>query len=1002
MNFYTNVKTYGNRILVRGIDKGARFKTREDFKPTLFLKSNNKTKYKTLNGEYVEPIQPGSIKDCKEFYNKYSELENFKIYGNERYLYQYISEMYPDDEIKYDFSLIKTYIIDIEVESENGFPDVESVSEKILLITIKDLNSNQIHTWGKGPYYDSNVNYRSFSNEYDLLSDFIHWWSEEKNTPDIVSGWNSTLYDIPYITRRIDRVLGEKYKNMLSPWGLVSEKEVYTIGRKHISYDIQGISQLDYLDLYKKFTYKNQESYRLDYIAEVELDQRKLDHSEFDTFKDFYTKDWKKFVSYNIIDVQLVDRLEDKMKLIDLAITMAYDAKVNYEDIFSQVRMWDTIIYNYLKKRNIVIPPKASSVKTEKYAGAFVKEPIPGVYDWIVSFDLTSLYPSLIMGFNISPETLIENKHPSITIDKVLNQELTFESYKDYSVCANGSMYRKDIRGFLPELMEKIFKERSIYKKKMLEAKNQYEKTPSKELEKEIARCTNIQMARKVQLNSAYGSVGNNYFRYYKLENAEAITLSGQVAIRWIENKLNQYLNKILKTNGVDYVIAVDTDSVVGDTEVYINSEKIKIEDIYDNVCNESNLICKRDENDYIHNVSELSLYTKSYDGENLIDDKIIHIMKHKVKKKFYKVTVNENEVILTEDHSLIVERCGKLISVKPQDVIEDDIFVNIDDTGQCLKTAYKCGENLVLRLKIECLGEIECDVYDLETAKTNKFFGNDILIHNSVYLNMGSLVETVFKGREKTNEIVVSFLDKICKVELEKYIESCYQELADYVNAYEQRMKMKREIIAERGIWTAKKRYILNVWDSEGVRYEEPKLKMMGIEAIKSSTPAWCRKMLKKSFKILMTGNESDIITFIDNCREEFKTLSPEQIAFPRTASDVNKYSSPINIYMPKCPIQVRGALLFNHYIKKNNLTYKYSLINNGEKVKYVFLKKPNIIHENVIAFIQDFPRELGLDKYVDYDLQFEKSFLDPLKSIMDTIGWNTENKITLDSLFI
>jgi len=271
----------------------------------------------------------------------------------------------------------------------------------------------------------------------------------------------------------------------------------------------------------------------------------------------------------------------------------------------------------------------------------------------------------------------------------------------------------------------------------------------------------------------------------------------------------------------------------------------------------------------------------------------------------------------------------------------------------------------------------------------------------DSIYLNMGPLVERIFKGREKTTEGIVSFLDKVCQVELEKYIEGCYQELATYVNAYDQKMQMKRENIAERGIWTAKKRYILNVWDSEGVRYEEPKLKMMGIEAVKSSTPAPCRKMIKDGLKLMMSGTEEDVINFIDKCREEFKSLPPEQIAFPRTASDVRKYHSSATIYAQKTPIHIRGALLFNHYIKEKKLTNKYSLISNGEKVKFIFLKKPNIIQENVISFIQDFPKELGLDKYIDYDLQFEKSFVDPLKSILDSIGWNVEKTVNLELFF-
>jgi DNA polymerase elongation subunit (family B) len=820
----------GDHFLVRGYDNGEHFMIREKFSPTLFVPAKKQTKYQTLSGDYVEPIEPGSVRECRDFIKKYDGVEGFKIYGNDRYIYQYISDKYSEEQIIFDIDKVKLATIDIEVASENGFPDVESAAEEVLLITIQDYSTKQIYTWGLGKFQNnqSNVRYRAFSTEYDLLNDFIHWWMD--NTPEVVTGWNSKLYDIPYIVRRLDRVLGEKLMKRMSPWGLVTEDETYIKGRKYISYDIGGISQLDYLDLYKKFTYTNQESYRLDYIANVELGQKKLDHSEFDTFKDFYTKGWQKFVEYNIKDVELVDRLEDKMKLIELALTMAYDAKVNYEDVFFQVRMWDTIIYNYLKRRNIVIPPKEKSDKDSKYAGAYVKEPIPGMYDWVVSFDLNSLYPHLIMQYNISPETLLEERHPSVTVDKILNQELTFELYKDKAVCANGAMFRKDVRGFLPELMEKIYKDRTIYKKKMLVAKQEYQKKKTKELEKEIARCNNIQMARKIQLNSAYGAIGNQYFRYYKLANAEAITLSGQVSIRWIESKVNMYLNKVLKSKDIDYVIASDTDSI---------------------------------------------------------------------------------------------------------------------------------------------------------------------------YLNMGPLVESVYKGREKTPQSVVSFLDKVCRVELENYIEGCYQELAEYVNAYDQKMQMKRENIAERGIWTAKKRYILNVWDSEGVRYEEAKLKIMGIEAIKSSTPAPCRKMIKDGLKLMMSGTEEEVIDFIDQCRENFKKLPPEEIAFPRTASDVRKYHSSSSIYAPKTPIHVRGALLFNYYVKEKKLTNKYSLINNGEKVKYLFLKKPNIIQENVISFIQEFPKELALDKYIDYELQFEKSFLDPLKSILDTIGWNVEKTVNLDLFF-
>jgi len=830
MRFYTNVHQRFDEILVRGYENGKHFTARETFQPTFFVPSKRNSKYKTLEGQSVEPIKPGKISECKQFIDKYSEVDNFDVYGNDRYICQYISEKYPEEEIKFDISKIKLVTIDIEVAAESGFPNVFDCAEELLAITLQDYTTKKIICFASRPFNNTreDVRYVQCTDEYNLIDRFLEYW--ERNTPEVITGWNCELYDIPYIVGRIERLMGEKKVRKLSPWGYVRKKDFVVQGRKQISCEMAGISVIDYLDLYRKFTYTNQESYRLDHIAFVELGKKKLDHSEFDTFRDFYTGNWQKFIEYNIIDVELVDQLEDKMKLIELCLTMAYDAKVNYTDVFFQVRTWDSIIYNYLKRKNVVIPPKVRTDKDSQYAGAYVKEPIPGKYDWVVSFDLNSLYPHLIMQYNISPETLLDQRHPSVNVDKILSEEVTFEMFKDYAVCANGAMYRKDIKGFLPELMEKMYNERVIFKKKMIEAKKAYEKQKTKTLEKEIARCNNIQMAKKISLNSAYGAIGNQYFRYFKLANAEAITLSGQVSIRWIENRMNRKLNKILNTEDVDYVIASDTDSI---------------------------------------------------------------------------------------------------------------------------------------------------------------------------YLNLGPFIDAVYQGREKTTEGIVSFLNKVCEVEFEKYIESSYQALANYVNAYDQKMFMKRENIADRGIWTAKKRYILNVWDSEGVRYADAKLKIMGIEAVKSSTPAPCRTMIKEGLKVMMSGTEDEMIDYIDSCRTKFKSLSPEEISFPRTASNVVKYKGTNNIYEKGTPMHVRGALLYNFYVKENKLDKKYAYIQNGEKIKFCYLKNPNPIRENVMSFIQDFPKELNLEKFIDYDTQFDKAFLDPMKAVLNAIGWSDEKKITLESFF-
>ncbi len=527
--------------------------------------------------------------------------------------------------------------------------------------------------------------------------------------------------------------------------------------------------------------------------------------------------------------INSVDQIQqDKMKLMDLAFTLAYDAKVNLEDVFSQVRMWDSIIYNYLRKRDIVIPPKHRNQKSDKYAGAYVKEPKPGRYDWVVNFDLNSLYPHLIMQYNISPETLRETRHPSASVEGILNGEVSIDG--DDCVCANGAQYRKDVRGFLPELMQKIYDERKIYKGNMIEAKKKYEKEPTLTLEKQISKFNNFQMARKIQLNSAYGAIGNEYFRYYKLANAEAITLSGQVSIRWIENKMNDYLNKLLQTNSKDYVIASDTDSI---------------------------------------------------------------------------------------------------------------------------------------------------------------------------YLNLGPLVDKFFSNRVSDKSKVVSLLDKICKEKIEPYIDSSYEELATYVQAYEQKMIMKRENIADRGIWTAKKRYILNVWDSEGVRYKEPKMKIMGLETARSSVPQYFRDRLKKAFRLIMSADNETVIEFIDNCKKETREAVVSDIAFPRGCNGVTKYNHPYEIYQKGTPIHVRGALLYNHYIKDKKIQHKNAFIQEGEKIKFVYLKTPNPIQENVISFFQDLPSEFNLTKYIDHDKQFEKAFYEPLRNVLECIGWKPERSGSLMEFF-
>lgn len=830
--FYTNACLYGKNVLVRGWDDDLcdHFQEKIEFHPTMYLKTNKPSVYKTLDGSPVSPVKPGNLKEAKEFVKTYQDVSGVELYGMERFLYQYLAEEYPET-IDYDTDRIKIWSMDIETKAENGFPKPELAEEEVLLITLKNFKTKNIITFGTEPFETDRkegFNYVHCFNEEFLLCTFIEWWDNER--PDIVTGWNVNLFDITYLCNRIANVLGDSMRNRLSPWRVIYDREVYSHGRTQQAYEIVGVSILDYLDIYKKFTYTNRESYALDVIAEIELGEKKLDHSEHDTFRDFYTNDWKKFVEYNIHDVNLVDKMEEKMKLISLIMMMAYDAHCNYNDTFSEVRLWDVIIYNYLRKFNIVLPPTKKSNKTEQFAGAFVKEPTPGVYDYVVSFDLNSLYPSLIRFLNISPETVVNEKHPNADVEKMITKQADMSYPEDYAIAANGAMYRKDILGFMPAIVKKMYDERVRYKENMLACEEKYETNPTPELEKEIAKWSNYQMVRKICLNSLYGALGNQYFRHFRIDNAEAITLSGRVVIQWIERKINELLNKMLETDDQNYIIAVDTDSV---------------------------------------------------------------------------------------------------------------------------------------------------------------------------YINLGPLVKlTGAEGKPK--EKIIDALDSFCKNKIVPYIDKSYQEYADYVNCYENTLVMKRECITEKGIWTAKKRYILNVWDKEGVRYKEPKLKMMGIEAVRSSTPAVCRQYITEALKIVMSGTEDELINYIDNKRTEFKSLDPYSIGISSSANNVVKYTGTTTLCKPSTPIAVRAALIYNKMIRDAELTNKYSLVQDGDKIKFLHLTIPNQSGENVFGFMGTWPSELGLTPYIDYDTMYDKTFVRPMKTILDIVGWNTEKTNTLERFFV
>ncbi len=821
--FYTSVERLGNKLLYRGYDgDGKKISHRIAYKPTLYLKSpKTDTAWKALDGTPVEPLQFGSMKEVKEFEKSYKGVPDFCLYGNTRHIPAFIQNQFPN-EIVYHRDLVDVASLDIETSYGDGFPEADNPINEILTIAYKSSKDDTYRVWGMKPYDEAitalkhlKIEYRQFTDESSMLSAFIDYWSEPDNTPDIITGWNTRFFDIPYMIARMAFLLGEEKVRNLSPWRKIERKEIFVKGRQQIAFDIVGIQHLDYMELFKKFayTYGNQESYSLNHISSVVLGEKKLDYSEVGTLRDLYDADFQMFVDYNIKDVELIERMEEKLGLITLVLTMAYLGGVNYQDTLGTTAIWDSIIFRRLARSRVTILPSVPK-ETEAFPGGYVKDVHVGMHDWVMSFDLNSLYPNLIVQYNMSPETLIDL--PS--------------AIADGATASNGAVFRKDKKGIIPEIVEELYAKRVTVKGDMIAAKTKLETIPKRQRTEysqtsaQVARLETLQTAIKILLNSLYGAMGNKYFRYFDLRVATAITLTGQEVIKYAETNVNNFLDEFIG-EPKDRVIAMDTDSL--------------------------------------------------YIGVN--------------------------------------------------DVIE-------------------------------------------------KFKPNN----------------------------PVAFLDEFGSKAIEPMLAKAFDKFAKHTKAYSNRMVMKREAIADRGIWTAKKRYILNVHNNEGVQYAEPKIKIMGIEAIKSSTPMSCRDAMRNLFKVIVTSSEEQTQEAIALFKKHFKTLSPDKIAFPRGVTSVTQYATPATIFTKGTPIHVRGSLLYNHHLKAKGLDKRFTLIQNGDKIKFVYLLIPNSIQQNVIAFPDFLPEELELHKYIDYDMQFQKTFLHPMNSILDAIGWSAEPRADLQQFFL
>lgn len=858
MEFYTCVNRKGRSIQYRGYrvepdgSTVKRISKKVDFQPTLFVKSSlipdlqdpvevsKDNIFNTMRGEQVESFTFDDMFEAKEFVSKYEELDDFVIYGQQNYIAQFIWETFPT-EIQFDATKLRIFYLDIEVDSSNGFPKPELAESQVTAISIYSTYHDTYYLWSYHDYDvsksiigpDKNLKYFKCDDEVMLLRSFLDFWDSAEYSPDIISGWNSRLFDVPYLINRIVRILSEKEAKRISPWKTFTYKEVAVKGKSMDVYDIHGIQQMDYYDLFQKFDrkYGQQESYRLDHIAHVVLNERKLSYEEYSSLDDLYQNDKQKFLDYNLRDTDLVKRLDDEMSLMSIALTLAYYGGVNYADTFGTTAIWDSIIYRHLMNQNIVVPPNVRHEKVP-FVGGFVKDPYTGFFPHVASFDVNSLYPNLIVFYGISPETFLEDSIQSgVTIESCLDGTYPRNDLPNTSMAANGTRYDTSKDGIIPRIVLSLYDERRTVKAEMLKLKGDIEKTTSdkkkKELKSAVLKLSNREQAIKTLLNSLYGAFGNAYFRYFNLKMAEAITSSGQYAIRRMEGTLNRFMNEVLGTNDRDYVIAIDTDSI---------------------------------------------------------------------------------------------------------------------------------------------------------------------------YIDMGALIDRF------TPKDPVQFLSEICSTTFDRVIQNDFEAMGKEFSCYRQSLVMKRENIGS-AIWVTKKRYIMDVFDSEGVRLNEPKLKVMGIEAVKSSTPTVCRVAMKELFKTIISGSESKTSDSMRQFEEHFMTLPPHEIAFPRGVSNIEKWTptdGKDNSFMKGTPIHVRAALVHNRLIDELGLGRTHRKIMSGDKLKFAYLKMPNPTMENVIGFMNFLPVEFGLHSYVDTYKQFEKTFAAPLEPILNAVGWNTGDSESLDGFFV
>lgn len=829
MDYYTNIVRRGDRLLIRGVRNGEEVRDKVRYEPTLYIEHHKDYGYKSLYGKSLKPIEFSNMNEAWEFSAEHKD-SNLKVYGFPRFESQYSLENFGDAVTKWDKKDLRIFNIDIEVFSNEGFPEAKDAAYPVTAICIHDSKVDKFVTFGHGKWNEkesilpedirSRVMYVECKTETDLLTKFLQYWN--KFTPNIVTGWNIEKFDFPYLYNRLENMGIGGHK--LSPWGRASLRNISTSRGEEIAVTIDGVDQIDYIERYRKT--KIQESYRLDFIASVELGERKLDYSEVSGLHMLYVENFQKFIDYNIQDVNLVKRLDEKLGLIDAQIMIAYMACINYGEVNSTVRTWDSLINKELQKDRVIPHFHITTAESAgNIPGGHVKEPQVGKHGWCMSFDLNSLYPHLIMQFNISPETFRPEEQvwpmegDMERVQKFLSKE-KYKAPKGLSVSGSGYTFSNEIEGVIPRLMRRLYDDRKKIKQAMLQKQREGKDDSLENLRQYVI---------KILLNSGYGAFVNKYFRWYDQRIGKSITLSGQLVIQIAEREINKWMNKVLQTENVDYIIAIDTDSN---------------------------------------------------------------------------------------------------------------------------------------------------------------------------YLNCQPLVDKFFSNKSK-NEIV-DILDKIAKEQVQKVLEEGWVDTKEYLNACDQKMVMEREAIASSAFWTAKKRYAMCVWDMEGIRMpdDKPKLKIQGLDAIRSSTPQSCREALLTMIRLTLLEDEKTLQTYISDFKDKFKAMQFEDIAFPRTMNNISKMTQTSG-FAKGTPPHIRGAIQFNRLLKQYKLEKDWETMKDGEKGKFIYLREPNNIGTNVLSFNHTVPKEFDFIKYIDFEKQFSKAIIEPMDIILSPIGWTPEKQNTLEDFF-